>query len=149
MPTIYVSSAITGCDPTETDERFAVAERRLTAAGWKVMNPQRLSHACDGRTYSECLKFDLALLLTCCDAIVMVDPWKDSTGCNVERNVSEVCGLEVFESVLAACRAGRVREGGHQTIEGTLGDASVSSSCGIAPIGRTLGRSETKTALAS
>lgn len=79
---IYLSGAITGT--SDYMERFRVAEEKLTQDGYIVFNPAAVNAMMPkGTTYEEYMQVSLTLL-DMCDAICMMDGWRDSKGANRE-----------------------------------------------------------------
>lgn len=79
---VYISGAITGTD--DYMERFAVAEKMITDAGYTAINPAKInSNLPEGTTYDEYMKLSMCLL-EMCNAICMLDGWEESNGSNVE-----------------------------------------------------------------
>lgn len=79
---VYISGAITGTD--DYMERFAAAEKLITAAGDIAVNPARINSSLpEGTTYSEYMEKSIELL-EACDCIYMLDGWEESNGANME-----------------------------------------------------------------
>ena len=85
---VYISGKITGNN--NYIKEFTEREITLRSMGHQVCNPVKISKALEeklGRmpSYDEYLQEDLKALDDC-DAINMLDNWKDSKGANIERN---------------------------------------------------------------
>ena len=79
---IYISGAITGTD--NYMERFAKAEKELTAQGWSVVNPAKVNAQLPEDTnYEEYMKMCFCML-DMCEAIFMLKEWSKSFGANRE-----------------------------------------------------------------
>lgn len=80
---VYISGPMEGVK--DYQEIFWEAEEVLLEMGHVVVNPARLDKAVKGCWLSreDYLELDLELLKWC-DAIVMLDGWKQSRGCNRE-----------------------------------------------------------------
>lgn len=94
---VYVSGMITGIPLDEAKAKFNAAKQRLTKRGYEVVTPfdNGLPHSA---SYAEHMKADLKMLLDC-DAIYMLRGWSYSGGAQIEKEVSQVCGLQtIFES---------------------------------------------------
>lgn len=93
---VYISGGVTGI--TDYMERFAGAEKKLKAAGYKVFNPAsviaavNLLREINGKpplTYQECMKYCLDSLIWKCSAICMLPEWEESSGARVEKTVAD------------------------------------------------------------
>ena len=92
---IYISGAITGA--TDYMERFAEAEERLTAAGYKVINPAKVTSGVDGvLCYEDVMELDIVLLGKA-DAIYMLQGWEDSRGANREYGFALAAGKKIWK----------------------------------------------------
>ena len=89
---IYISGAITGVD--NYLEIFSRVEKHLTAQNIEVVNPCALTHDHD-KSYGSYMKEDIKALLDC-DAIFMIWGWGSSKGAKFEKEVADVCGIEVL-----------------------------------------------------
>jgi hypothetical protein len=89
---VYIAGPI-GSVPMETARiPFDAAEADYIKRGCIVLNPCNLVPA--GTPYGECMRIDLAALLTC-DMIVMLPGWQNSKGAKMEWEVASICGLAV------------------------------------------------------
>lgn len=91
---VYISGPITGHD--DYKEKFAAADERLRAAGYKVFNPAKLGEHLNNLTYEETLKVDL-VILNSCDAIYMLPGWRQSRGANREYGYALGAGKTILE----------------------------------------------------
>lgn len=98
---IYVSGKISGVPEAECEKAFADAESALRAAGHDVFNPFELSKVVQHDSYESALRFDIALLLTSVEGIVMLPGWTESRGAVCEFAVAQCIGLQIFEGVEA------------------------------------------------
>ena len=98
---IYISGPMTGIEPREYRRRFREAETILRQHGYGSINPcrvwpcrfpwlYRLMNALLGKrlTYAVILAYDLILLMTRADGIVMLPGWQASRGAQIENYVS-------------------------------------------------------------
>ncbi len=76
---IYISGKITG-NP-DFKEQFAAAEEQLREDGHAVLNPAALGQG--GFKHEEYLHIGFAMI-DVCNAIYMLDTWKDSPGAKAE-----------------------------------------------------------------
>lgn len=98
---IYISGPMTGIEPREYRRRFCEAERILRKHGYGCINPCRV-WACRwpwiyrvmewvlGKrlAYAVVLCYDLLLLMTRADGIVMLPGWEQSRGAQIENYVA-------------------------------------------------------------
>ena len=82
---IYVAGKITGLDNYK--EKFAEAASYLEGEGHNVMNPAILPK---GFEHHEYMKICYAMI-DACDAICLLDNWKDSLGATMEHDYA--CSL--------------------------------------------------------
>ena len=83
---IYISGVITGTD--DYMERFAKAEKELTAKGWSVVNPAKVNAQLpEDTSYEEYMKMCFCML-DMCEAIYMLDGFEKSCGANRELGYS-------------------------------------------------------------
>lgn len=71
---------------------FADAAARLRRLGFDVVNPAELNGP--GLTWQECMRTDLAQLVTC-GAVITLDGWEKSRGASLEVHVARALGLVV------------------------------------------------------
>ena len=92
MKRIYISGPMTGM-PELNFPAFHAEAARLTALGYEVVNPAELNP--DPETgWHECMRNDLAALLTC-DALALMDGWQKSAGAHLEMHVAHRVGIEI------------------------------------------------------
>lgn len=96
---IYISLPITGFDIEQVDARCTFATGVLKTKGHEAVNPLDVCGACgDELDYIGCMANDINALLRC-DAVVMLDGWENSKGCQLERSAAQIYGLQVFDSL--------------------------------------------------
>ena len=98
---VYISGKMTGIKKSEFKFKFALAEAYLTANGYDVINPAKLSDF--NLNYAEFMLIDTTLL-TMCDAIYMLNNWRDSNGAKEELALAEAKGLKIMYEVEACQR---------------------------------------------
>ena len=104
---VYISGPMEGVK--DYLENFRVVEEALMELGDVVVNPARLDKAVKGRGLSgeDYLELDLKLL-EWCDAIVMLDGWQQSRGCNREYGYAAAAGKSIitYESLVEELQKG-------------------------------------------
>lgn len=94
MKRVYISGPITGT--TDYMERFAKAEKELTARGYSVVNPAKVNGQLpDDTTYEEYMKMSICMLKMC-DYIYMMRGWRKSNGARVEHMAACNIGITVL-----------------------------------------------------
>lgn len=94
MKRVYISGPITGIENYK--ELFGNAENKIKYMGYEVINPARIEFDC--LSWDEYMKVDLELL-EMCDAVVMLEGWKNSPGACVERGYALGTDKMVFNSL--------------------------------------------------
>lgn len=90
---IYISGKMTGLNKEEYRGKFKKAQKYLIKAGHKPINPARLDVY--ELNYKDFLTIDL-ILLKSCEAIYMLDNWKESSGAKWELAEANKLGLKVL-----------------------------------------------------
>lgn len=90
---VYISGKMTGLEKEEYRAKFNAAADRLVEQGYTVVNPALLDEF--GLTYAEYMAVDTTLL-SFCDAIYMLDNWKDSGGAHLEWDYANTLGLVII-----------------------------------------------------
>lgn len=96
---IYIAGPISslilrGITPPELQFRFDRGANTVRAMGHEPVIPPNLTAF--EQSWSECMKQDIPVLLTC-DGIYLMNGWKESKGCQLERQIAEALGLVVAE----------------------------------------------------
>lgn len=91
---VYIAGPITGVE--DYRERFAEAERHLTAQGYIALNPAILP---EGMSPADYMRICLAMLDTA-DAVAMIPGWGKSIGAGIERALAEYEGKPVWLEAL-------------------------------------------------
>ncbi|MDD3138926.1 MAG: DUF4406 domain-containing protein [Lachnospiraceae bacterium] len=91
---IYISGKITGT--TDYMQRFQKAQEYLESSGYSVVNPARINAEMPkDTTWQQYMAVSLTLLETC-EAIYMIDGWKDSEGARTEYNYAVTNNINVY-----------------------------------------------------
>lgn len=92
MKRIYISGPMSGL-PEHNVPAFNAEAARLRALGCDIVNPADINPD-PGTTWHDCLRNDLAALLTC-DTIALLDGWQGSTGAHLEIHVAYRIGMPI------------------------------------------------------
>jgi hypothetical protein len=103
----YVAGPMTGYENLN-HEAFHAEEARLRALGHVVISPARLNEVLGTRSYSDCMRLDVAIVLQV-DAVSFLRGWRKSPGAQTEHAVAKAIGLDVYYPGDAVPRARRVR----------------------------------------
>lgn len=90
---IYISGKITGIE-AEAPELFKKAESLLGALGHQTVNPLELNHEHD-KSWESYMKEDVKAMCDC-DAVFLLENWKDSKGARIEKQIAEYLGLKIM-----------------------------------------------------
>lgn len=95
---IYVSGKITGLPIEEAKQRFANSQALLESIGFEVVNPLEFGLCDEKASWESHMVKDIEMLFKC-DAIYMMDNWTDSKGAQIEYDIANRLGKDVwFES---------------------------------------------------
>lgn len=89
---IYISGQMAGLGEKEYAAKFNAAEKKLRSEGHEPINP--VTVAAYGLDYDKSMEVD-KILLESCNAVYMLDNWKESRGARQERNHAMELGLDV------------------------------------------------------
>lgn len=94
---IYISGKISGLPLDDVKVRFAAAKAFLDEIGFEAMNPMEKGLP-DELSWEQHMVKDIELLFSC-DAIYMMDNWTESKGAQIEYDIANRLGKDVwFES---------------------------------------------------
>lgn len=91
-PRLYLSGPMSGI-PDHNFPAFNAEAARLRALGYDVVNPVDINPD-PGATWHDCLRKDLAGLLTC-DRLALLDGWQGSAGAHLEMHVAHRIGMPI------------------------------------------------------
>lgn len=93
---IYISGPITGRDIDEVREHFAKAQLRIEELGHEAVNP--FDNGLDEtHSWKQHMIRNIALLLMQCDAICLLDGWRESRGARIEHNIATELNLAIMD----------------------------------------------------
>ena len=95
MKKIYISGKITNNANYKAD--FEAAELALKIAGFQPVNPAE-EQLPDGATWADYMRHDLKLLCDC-DAIYMLNGWRESAGAKIEHKLARDLGIEIIYEI--------------------------------------------------
>lgn len=94
---VYISLPITGHDLDNVENRSVLASITLEKFGFEPVSPLDVCDDIDA-TYEDLIGHDITALLKC-DAVVFLEGWKDSKGCNLEHEAARIYGMRMLFSV--------------------------------------------------
>ena len=97
---LYLSGPMSGY-PQENRPTFATAAAWLRQRGHDVVSPAEIVPTDAGATWEDCLRMDIAALITC-EAIVLMRGWPQSKGARLELSEALALGMHVFALIDAA-----------------------------------------------
>ena len=93
---VYISIPITGHDISDVEQRISRAKEALRALGHEPVSPLDPEVNNDrSKPYGVLLGNDIAALLTC-DAVLLLDGWTASRGCNLEMEAALIYKKEIL-----------------------------------------------------
>ena len=95
MEKIYISGKITG-NPNYKAE-FEAAELALKIAGFYPVNPAE-EYLPDGATWADYMRHDIKLLCDC-DAIYMLNGWRELVGARIEHKLAQDLHMEIIDEI--------------------------------------------------
>ncbi len=90
---IYIAGRITGLNYTEVKNKFQRAEVLCRGNGWNPVNPTR--HVNEKAPRKAAIRKCLDLL-TECDAILLLNDYKESEGAHIEFLTARYAGMKMF-----------------------------------------------------
>lgn len=95
MTKVYIAGPVSYM-PNLNKAEFENMQEKLTAAGFKVVNPLEL---CDPSwEWQTCMKVCIRELMLC-DAVIMLPKWESSKGASIEHELAKRVGLSVVYDV--------------------------------------------------
>lgn len=94
MKKVYISGKISGLEESVYTAKFQEAEDKLTALGFKVVNPVKIVHNHDN-SWLSFMREDLKEMLDC-DGIYMLGNWMDSKGAKIEHDLCVSLGIPIW-----------------------------------------------------
>ena len=92
---VYISLPITGRDIERVRVDIDYVASRLREQGHEPVSPLEINADNLDAPYAELLGNDIRALLDC-KAIVLLDGWKNSKGCRLEKEAATIYGLELY-----------------------------------------------------
>lgn len=91
---VFISGKVSGMPYMVAYGKFSNAERRLTTAGYKVINPCKICK--EKWSWLRCMIVCLWHLIWC-DSIYQLDNWQDSKGARIEYRWAKFLRKEVVK----------------------------------------------------
>ena len=106
MIKVYISGKITGEEPIVAENKFDYYEKLLRKIGFEPVNPFKVNVVSDAdflnKTWEDYMVADIKALFGC-NAILMLNDWKDSKGARIEYNIAiEMNKMVIFENQIAS-----------------------------------------------
>lgn len=98
MKRIYISGQITGLDLKMAEEYFKAAEQVITDMGHIAINPMVILPYSPELTWENYMVADIKAIFTC-DAMLMLENWKNSKGAKIEHAIAQGKGIDVYYSL--------------------------------------------------
>lgn len=93
---IYIAGKVTGLDTSICKANFGKPTEYLRSKGFEVINPVELIE--DPKTeWNTAMKKCIAELVHC-DAVLLLDNWKESEGATFENHIAQRLDIKVFTS---------------------------------------------------
>jgi hypothetical protein len=92
MKCIYISGPMSGIEDYNFPV-FRAAAARLRELDYFVVSPHEFANV--GKTWEDCLRFDLIQLCLSADTLALLPGWKSSRGANLEYDVAERLGMKI------------------------------------------------------
>lgn len=93
---IYISGQITGLDINLSKQKFKDAEDFVkTEMDADSLNPFDICKQSDDKTWLDYMRADIKALVDC-DAIIMLDNWKESEGAKLELIIAQGLKMKVY-----------------------------------------------------
>ena len=95
--TIYISGQITGLDINEAISKFKDAEDfiKKEMPEYTPLNPFDICEQSDDNTWLDYMRADIKALVDC-EAIIMLDNWKESNGAILELKIAQGLKMEIY-----------------------------------------------------
>ena len=93
---IYVSGKISDLPYNEVVDKFNFHSDFLELKGYEVVNPITISPYSPEKQWHDYMLEDIKELFSC-EAIYMLDDWKQSRGARIEHNIAQEMELTVYK----------------------------------------------------
>ncbi|MCR4964822.1 MAG: DUF4406 domain-containing protein [Bacteroidales bacterium] len=94
MKKVYIAGKVTGEKYQTVFIKFMAAENRLKMDGHEVVNPIRF--CASEWPWADCMRRCIARLMEC-DAIYLLNDWKQSKGARLEKYLADQLGLTIMK----------------------------------------------------
>lgn len=94
MKTIYIAGKVSGEPLAECTMKFGMAQKKIEALGFNVVNPLALIEDCN-TPWDVAMKKCIGALVNC-DAVVLLPCWQNSNGAKIEHQLADDLNIPVF-----------------------------------------------------
>lgn len=91
---IYIAGKISGLPIERAMENFSIIAFALAWEGYEPVNPFEVVNNPDAE-WSHAMKLGIKALMDC-NAIFMMENWKDSLGARIEHNLAMALGIQII-----------------------------------------------------
>lgn len=105
---VYLSGPMTGL-PNNNKEAFNKYAVYYRSQGFNIKNPAEFPEN-NTQSYNDWLKRDIEILMTECNAIMMMPGWEASNGAKVEKHVAESLGYQILDACEIIDGAGYIKQ---------------------------------------
>lgn len=99
MMNIYISGPITGKTKSYCIWAFGYAKTQIEHLGHFGVSPWALADVLPKSfKHEDYMAVDLEIMKRC-DAVLFMDGWRQSEGCNKERAVAELAGIKIYDRI--------------------------------------------------
>ena len=92
---VYISGKISGLPHAIALSKFKASERILFSENYIPVNPMELNHTEHDQSWEGFMRVDLKALCDC-DAIYMMNNYKDSRGAKIELQLARDLGMKII-----------------------------------------------------
>jgi hypothetical protein len=91
----YISGRISGLPINDVMTKFNLAEKTIIASGHEPINPLKIEGYDVSLTWKQHMCRDIKELFNC-EAILMLNDWRDSRGARIEHAIAKETGIIIY-----------------------------------------------------